>query len=54
MNIFITGEKGFIGRNLVERMKLHDQMTFVSGDPNLNTKVEKIFHDMILNSLVLR
>lgn len=31
MRIFITGEKGFIGSNLVERMALYDNMTFVSG-----------------------
>ena len=32
MKIFITGEKGFIGRNLVERMKLFDEIEFVTGD----------------------
>jgi len=31
MRIFITGEKGFIGRNLVERMKQYDDMEFVTG-----------------------
>lgn len=45
MRIFITGEKGFIGRNLVERMKLHEKMEFVSGDPELTPKVKAIFHD---------
>lgn len=46
MRIFVTGEKGFIGRNLEERMKLHDKMSFVSGDPEKNKKVKQIFHDM--------
>lgn len=46
MRIFITGEKGFIGRNLVERIKLHEQLEFVSGDAELNPKVKAIFYDM--------
>ena len=32
MRFFITGEKGFIGRNLVERMKLFDDFEFVTGE----------------------
>ena len=36
MRIFITGEKGFIGRNLVERMSLFEDLEFVSGsDSNM-------------------
>ena len=31
MRIFITGERGFIGTNLVERMKLFDDIKFVTG-----------------------
>ena len=50
MRIFITGEKGFIGRNLVERMKLRNNMNFVSGDPKLNDKVARVFHAMIWHS----
>ena len=40
MRVFITGEKGFIGRNLVERMKLYDDMEFVSGDPEITKKLK--------------
>ena len=32
MRIFITGEKGFIGRNLVERIQLFNDVEFVSGE----------------------
>jgi nucleoside-diphosphate-sugar epimerase len=32
MRIFITGERGFIGTNLVERMKLFDDIEFVTGN----------------------
>jgi nucleoside-diphosphate-sugar epimerase len=32
MRIFITGEKGFIGSNLAARMKLYNNITFVSGE----------------------
>ena len=32
MRIFITGEKGFIGSNIVERIKLFDDIEFVSGE----------------------
>ena len=31
MRVFITGEKGFIGRNLTERIKQYDDMGFVTG-----------------------
>ena len=31
MNIFITGENGFIGRNLAERMKQYAEMNLISG-----------------------
>ena len=31
MRIFITGEQGFIATNLIERMKLHDDMKFITG-----------------------
>ena len=31
MRIFITGERGFIGTNLVERMKLFDDIKFVTS-----------------------
>jgi nucleoside-diphosphate-sugar epimerase len=50
MNIFITGEKGFIGRNLAKRAELHD-FNFISGDVNKNSKVKAIFHDMIFHSM---
>ena len=33
--IFITGEKGFIARNLIERMKRFNNMSFVAGDKNI-------------------
>ena len=49
MRVFITGEKGFIGRNLVERMKLYDDMEFISGDPEITPKVKAIFSDMIFH-----
>ena len=32
MRIFITGERGFIGRNLAERMKLFFDLEFVTGE----------------------
>mgnify|MGYP003131154710 CR=1 FL=1 len=32
MKIFITGEKGFIGRNLVERIKLFKGIEFITGE----------------------
>lgn len=32
MRIFITGEKGFIGRNLVERIRLSGDVDFVTGE----------------------
>ena len=50
MRVFITGERGFIGRNLVERMKLYDDMEFVSGDPELTPKVKAVFSDMVFHS----
>ena len=37
MRIFITGEKGFIGRNLVERISTFQEMVHVSGDSQYNT-----------------
>jgi len=38
MRIFITGERGFIGRNLVERMKQYDTMEFVTGTLTANSQ----------------
>ena len=35
MRIFITGEKGFIGRNLAKRADIHG-LHFVSGFPVYN------------------
>mgnify|MGYP001439120974 CR=1 FL=1 len=32
MRVFVTGEKGFIGRNLKERMQLFDNFEFVTGE----------------------
>jgi dTDP-glucose 4,6-dehydratase len=37
MRIFITGEKGFIGKNLIARMCLYDNVRFVPGDRDLNS-----------------
>ena len=46
MNIFITGEKGFIGKNLVAAMPYFYNMNHISGDPELNKKVKAIFYDL--------
>ena len=37
MRVFITGEKGFIGKNLIERMSSFQEMIHVSGDKSYNS-----------------
>ena len=47
MRIFITGEKGFIGRNLVERIKKFEDLEHVSGDIVFNDSAalkNMVFH----------
>ena len=50
LNVFITGEKGFIARNLIERMQFYDRLNFVSGDPKKTSKVKKIFSDFVFHA----
>lgn len=50
MRVFITGEKGFIGKNLAARMKNYDNMSFVSGDPKLSQKVKAVFGDLVYHA----
>jgi nucleoside-diphosphate-sugar epimerase len=49
MRIFITGEKGFIASNIVERMKHFKDLVFVSGDPEKTPKVKAIFSDLVFH-----
>ena len=48
MNIFITGEKGFIASNLIKRMKLFD-MNFISGMCKEN-ETAKVFGSRLSNT----
>ena len=40
MRIFITGEKGFIAKNLFERSKLFDNIQIIAGDQNVNPDIK--------------
>jgi len=40
MRIFVTGEKGFIARNLFERSKFFDNIQMIAGDKNVNPDIK--------------
>ena len=43
MKVFITGEQGFIGRNLIERMQQYETMDFVTGNLTADSQ-NMIYH----------